>query len=184
MLELVGTTPSYKKHLTSWIYEKILIKPFPLIIIVIISIFVIEALVLFFLSNFISLSITSEAMVDSFLLVLVLYPLLHLLIIRPFQTEITKRKIVEEKLREHHEELGELVKERTTELLKANEKLKLEVTERKKTGEELQKRVVQLKDFYDMSIGRELRMQELRNKIERLELEINRLESELSKYKE
>jgi C4-dicarboxylate-specific signal transduction histidine kinase len=123
-------------------------------------------------------------MVDSFLLVLVLYPLLHLLIIRPFQTEITKRKIVEEKLREHHEELGELVKERTTELLKANEKLKLEVTERKKTGEELQKRVVQLKDFYDMSIGRELRMQELRNKIERLELEINRLESELSKYKE
>jgi C4-dicarboxylate-specific signal transduction histidine kinase len=131
MLELVGTTPSYKKHLTSWIYEKILIKPFPLIIIVIISIFVIEAL-----------------------------------------------------LREHHEELGELVKERTTELLKANEKLKLEVTERKKTGEELQKRVVQLKDFYDMSIGRELRMQELRNKIERLELEINRLESELSKYKE
>jgi hypothetical protein len=184
MLELVQTTPSYKKHLTSWIYEKILIKPFPLIIIVIISIFVIEALVMFFISNFISLSITSEAMVDSFLLVLVLYPLLHLLIIRPFQTEITKRKIVEEKLREHHEELGELVKERTTELLKANEKLKLEVTERKKTGEELQKRVVQLKDFYDMSIGRELRMQELRNKIERLELEINRLESELSKYKE
>jgi hypothetical protein len=51
-------------------------------------------------SNITPLSIITEAIVDSFLLVVVLYPLLHFLIIRPLQFEITRRKTVEEKLRE------------------------------------------------------------------------------------
>jgi PAS domain S-box-containing protein len=51
-----------------------------------------------------------------------------------------------------------------------------DVTERKKMEKELKKRVKDLEDFYDMAIGRELKMIELKN-------EIKELKEELSKYK-
>jgi PAS domain S-box-containing protein len=51
-----------------------------------------------------------------------------------------------------------------------------EITERKEAGKELKKRVKELEDFYNMSVGRELRMIELKNEIESLK-------AELSKYK-
>jgi hypothetical protein len=41
----------------------------------------------------------------------------------------------------------------------------------------------ELEEFYEMSVGRELRMQELKNKIESQKSQIKELESELSKYK-
>jgi diguanylate cyclase (GGDEF)-like protein len=131
----VKAARSYKNHLVDWIYDKILTKPIPLLITVVFFIFITEIIVIFIISNLTSLSIISEAIIGSFLLVLVLYPLVHLLIIRPLQLEIIKRKIIEEKLREYHKDLGTLVNERTTELLKANEKLEVEIMERKKLEE-------------------------------------------------
>ncbi|MHA2220420.1 MAG: hypothetical protein ACXACY_31505 [Candidatus Hodarchaeales archaeon] len=127
---------SSSKNLANWIYDKILTKPIPLLITVIISIFLTETFIMLVISNITFLSRITESIVDSFLLVLVLYPLLHLLIIKPLQLEITKRNIIEEKLREYHNDLGTLVNERTTELLKANEKLEVEIMERKKLEEE------------------------------------------------
>jgi flagellar basal body rod protein FlgF len=53
--------------------------------------------------------------------------------------------------------------------------LKAEIAERKRAEEEmkklekaLQKRVKELEEFYDMAVGRELRMKELKEEIERL----------------
>jgi PAS domain S-box-containing protein len=51
-----------------------------------------------------------------------------------------------------------------------------DITERKKAEAEIQKRVKELEDFYDMAVGRELRMIELKEQIEELN-------EELSKYK-
>jgi len=54
--------------------------------------------------------------------------------------------------------------------------LEKEIAERKKMEKEVQKRIKELEDFYDMAIGRELKMIELKN-------EIKKLKEELSKYK-
>ena len=54
--------------------------------------------------------------------------------------------------------------------------LEKEIAERKKMEKEVQKRIKELEDFYDMAIGRELKMIELKN-------EIKELKQELSKYR-
>ncbi len=52
----------------------------------------------------------------------------------------------------------------------------LDITERKKTEEEIHRRVKELEDFYDMAVGREIRMVQLKEEIEKLK-------EELEKYK-
>lgn len=61
--------------------------------------------------------------------------------------DITERKQVEEDIKKHHENLEEIVKERTTELEEKN---------------------AELKRFYDTTIDRELRMKELRDENDEL----------------
>ena len=51
-----------------------------------------------------------------------------------------------------------------------------DVTERKQSEEEINKRIKELEDFYDMAVGRELRMKELK-------VEIKTLKEELERYK-
>ncbi len=71
-------------------------------------------------------------------------------------TDISERKRIENELRDHHDRLEELVTERT---------------------EALNERVQDLEKFYEMSVGREMRMIELKKRI-------SQLESELSDYRE
>jgi PAS domain S-box-containing protein len=51
-----------------------------------------------------------------------------------------------------------------------------DITERRKTEAEIQKRVKELEEFYDMAVGRELRMKELKE-------EIKEIKKELEEYK-
>ncbi len=97
--------------------------------------------------------------------------------------DITEQKRAKDALQKAHDELEIRVRERTAELAKTNEELRTEIAERKQAEEEraklekdLQKRVKELERFYDMAVGRELRMIELKD-------EIKRLESELKRYK-
>ncbi|MBI4691324.1 MAG: response regulator [Nitrospirae bacterium] len=46
------------------------------------------------------------------------------------------------------------------------------ITERKKAEEEIKRRIKELEDFYEMAVGRELRMKELKEKIKELEDEL------------
>ena len=47
-----------------------------------------------------------------------------------------------------------------------------DISDRKKTDEEIRQRIQELEDFYDMAIGRELRMIELKEEIEKLKEEL------------
>ncbi len=49
-----------------------------------------------------------------------------------------------------------------------------DVTERKKAEEEIKQRVKELEEFYEMAVGRELRMKELKKKIKELEEELRK----------
>lgn len=52
--------------------------------------------------------------------------------------DVTERKRAEAELRRHHDQLEEVVKARTTELVEANERLQAEIHERTRTEQELQ----------------------------------------------
>ncbi|MCG2722905.1 MAG: PAS domain S-box protein, partial [Thermodesulfovibrionales bacterium] len=49
-----------------------------------------------------------------------------------------------------------------------------DITEHKKTEEEIKKRVKELEEFYDMAVGRELRMKGLKEEIEELKEELGK----------
>jgi len=52
-----------------------------------------------------------------------------------------------------------------------------------KAQEEIKKRVKELEDFYDMAVGRELRMKELKEQIEEMKEEMEKLKKELEECK-
>ncbi|MEE8481408.1 MAG: hypothetical protein V3T59_09220, partial [Desulfobacterales bacterium] len=78
----------------------------------------------------------------------------------------------EEKLAKHLESLEELVEERTNELTKANQQLNQQIEERTKAGDELKKRTDELQTMVNAMAGREIRMAELKNVIEKLRAQI------------
>ncbi|MBI4824368.1 MAG: PAS domain-containing protein [Nitrospirae bacterium] len=53
-----------------------------------------------------------------------------------------------------------------------------DITERKNTNDELGKKVKELEDFYEMAVGREMKMTELKYEIEKLKQELKRLKGE------
>lgn len=53
-----------------------------------------------------------------------------------------------------------------------------DIFDRKKTDEEIRQRIQELEDFYDMAIGRELRMIELKEELEKLKEELARYQRE------
>lgn len=95
--------------------------------------------------------------------------------------DLTEQKRAKDALQKAHDELEIRVRERTAELAKTNEELRTEIAERKQADEalnksekDLRKRVKELEEFYDMAVGRELRMIELKDVIKRLESELKR----------
>ncbi len=85
-----------------------------------------------------------------------------------------RRKRAEEELRRYREHLEELVEERTAELTEANERLRAEIAERKRVEEALALRVEELERFHRLTVGRELRMIELKRRINELAEELGK----------
>ena len=86
-----------------------------------------------------------------------------------FNKMLEKIQEREAELELHRKYLEEQVSGRTAELSKTNEQLR-------QREEELKKRVKELEEFYDMAVGREIRMIELKEEIEKIK-------KELGKYK-
>ncbi|MBI5047881.1 MAG: hypothetical protein HZB54_02860 [Deltaproteobacteria bacterium] len=113
--------------------------PFRLLIITALSIFFTELLVMFILSYLPPLSVPAEALVDSLLLIIPVFPILYIFLFRPMILHIAHRGEIEQKLKKSYDELEIRVRERTSELASANESLRSEITERKRTEEALMK---------------------------------------------
>ncbi|MCX5812838.1 MAG: PAS domain S-box protein [Proteobacteria bacterium] len=71
-------------------------------------------------------------------------------IVQGFVKDITDRKQAEDELRQHHNHLEQLIKERTAELMQMNEKLKLEIIERNKAQTMLKGILDSLIDYISM----------------------------------
>jgi polyhydroxyalkanoate synthesis regulator phasin len=52
-----------------------------------------------------------------------------------------------------------------------------DITERKKAREEIDNRIRELEEFYEMAVGRELKMKELKEEMEKLREEVKELRS-------
>lgn len=61
--------------------------------------------------------------------------------------------------------------------------ISIDITEHKRAEEEIKKRVKELEEFYDMAVGREVRMKEIKETMEDMKEEIENLKKELEKYK-
>jgi PAS domain S-box-containing protein len=111
--------------------------PLRLLIIVALMIVVCEAAVMLIISFLPPFSLYYEALLDSFLLIVLLLPVLYLYLFRPLMVHITEHRRVEEELREHRDRLEELVELRTEKIRKVNETLMLEQAERGRVLKEL-----------------------------------------------
>jgi diguanylate cyclase (GGDEF)-like protein/PAS domain S-box-containing protein len=97
--------------------------PLYLLSFIVISIFVVEAITMFFLSLLPRMSMLIVALLDSSLLVMLLSPLLYFFILHPLILHINKRIQAEEDLRKSHDKLEEQVENRTTKLVNKNKLL-------------------------------------------------------------
>jgi PAS domain S-box-containing protein len=105
---------------------------FPLLVIAV-SIFVAEGVVMLFLSAPQQhIPTLGKAIFDSALLVLMVAPVLYFFLARPLMQHITERIRVEEELQMAHSELERRVEERTADLREANEQMQREIAERMK----------------------------------------------------
>ncbi len=81
-------------------HSKIFNKPICVLALVTGSIFIAETMVMIILAYLHPMSIFSEALLDSFTLIILILPLLYLFLLRPLKLHLTERKILETKLRE------------------------------------------------------------------------------------
>ena len=81
-------------------HSKLFNKPLFVLAFVTGSIFIAESIVMFLLTYLHPMSIYSEALLDSLMLIIFILPLLYLLLLRPLKLHLTERKILESKLRE------------------------------------------------------------------------------------
>jgi len=89
--------------------------------------------------------------------------------------DITERKHLEDKLKNHHKQLEKLVDERTIDLQNEIARRKKAEVSLRNSEKILKERVRELEEFYNMAIGRELRMIELKKQIESLQKELEEL---------
>jgi len=99
----------------------------------------------------------------------------------PAEITVLDRMQIETYARKLDKKVRELEKERKalrkSKLLLEQKMIDLEkeIAERKKMEKEVQKRIKELEDFYDMAVGREIKMIELKNEIKELKQELEKI---------
>lgn len=111
---------------------------FYLLLVMMVSIFIAEIIVMSFVSNFPPMSKTRESVIDSLLLVMIVSPVLYHFLFRPLIIHIEKRKRAEEGLRKAQDILVEL-----------NEDLKKEIEVRRKAEKLIMKSQQEWEDTFN-----------------------------------
>jgi len=107
------------------------LSPLRLFVIIALTVFSGEFIVMLVLAQLPEMSTVPEALLDGFMITLLVTPALVLFLIRPMVVHISHREVLEEKLRNMNDVLEDRVTERTAELTAAIEQLKREVAGRK-----------------------------------------------------
>jgi PAS domain S-box-containing protein len=85
-----------------------------------------------------NLSPLMMAFVDVTALILIVFPLLYIILLRPLMNNISERKKAQQSLQNAYEKIKVTVEERTAELVEMNEKLRIEIGEREKIEQEIE----------------------------------------------
>ncbi|KPJ99723.1 MAG: hypothetical protein AMJ60_03990 [Desulfobacterales bacterium SG8_35] len=118
------------------------IRPVFLLFIIAATIFTSELLIMIFLEQLHQLPHYKEALIDSILLIIVVFPILYFLVLKPLLSQ-------EDKLRKINENLESLVRERTEELFIINKNLKQEIAERIRAEELLLESMVKYQNLVE-----------------------------------
>ncbi len=108
------------------------LRPFPIFILLLVTIFIFEAVIMAFFTLIPPLPTFNEAIIDAFLLTILASPLFFLVVVRPMVRNIEELKQAKAALREAHDKLEVRVEERTANLKESNILLKDEIAEREK----------------------------------------------------
>ncbi|MBI4830109.1 MAG: sensor histidine kinase [Candidatus Lindowbacteria bacterium] len=111
--------------------------PIQLLAAVIIITFASEMLIMLLLPLIPPASPLVHGLLDSSLLVILIFPGLYLFSFRPLISELAELDLAQKELRKAHDELEKRVEERTAELLESNTLLRQEIIVRNRTQEEL-----------------------------------------------
>jgi PAS domain S-box-containing protein len=123
--------------------------PVRLFLIVLFSIFVAEASIMLFFSILPSFHRWIETLMDSTLLVIVLFPVLYLFMLRPMALHIRELGETERNLEMERDGLEKRVYERTAELENINEQLETEIGEHKRAGEKLREAETRYRTLFE-----------------------------------
>jgi PAS domain S-box-containing protein len=99
-------------------------RPLKLLLIIALTIFITEGSIMYLLYRYLHFSPQGEGLIDAFLLIIVIFPVLYLFFLKPMEREIAQRQSAEKALRKAKDGLELRVAERTVELREANRALK------------------------------------------------------------
>ena len=132
--------------------------PIRLLLILGSSIFTIELLIMVLVFVLPPLSVWVEALSDSTLLVVLIFPILYFFVFRPLTLHIAERERMEAELRKAHDELEGRIQERTAELERINQELQTEVAEHKEAEDKLREAEVRYRTLFEQSGTKTIRV--------------------------
>ena len=109
-----------------------------LLLITIGTIFAVESAIMGIMTIFSNLSPIVMTLIDAAALTILIFPMVYFLFIRPLFKNISERKQAQQLMQKAYENIQITVEERTSELLKKNELLQSEISERKKIEKEIE----------------------------------------------
>jgi PAS domain S-box-containing protein len=105
------------------------VTPLRSLIIIAVSTFLAEVLIMFLLTFLPPFSHTEEAFLDAAILSIIIFPVLYFFLLKPMILHIRERKLVEEYLRYYQNHLEDLVEEQSNKLAKVTQELEEKVAE-------------------------------------------------------
>lgn len=152
---------------------KVFSNPVRLLIVTVILIFWAEAFVMIIISALPQLTIITEAFVDALLLAIIAVPIFYFFLLRPIQLHIRERELVEDELGDHRLHLEEVVKRRTEELKKLNDRLEDEIISSNSIKADIRKKLDALESCINETGSSELMVQKVRKEIENIKSDLD-----------